>query len=249
MGRPKKVVEGAEMVQDPIPVDSTSPSSIKSHANVEVKSPASILIAPPNFKVATFSIIGTAPLVIHRFSIKTQALLRARAEGLTSKGKKDREPIKPEQIYNDARYIAKAGWDGFHAASIRNACIDAGRLCNFKMVLAKMSIFVIADGWDKFEPQIPLIRIIGNPVMQEDMARVETGQPYNVFRPAYHNWKANITMRWDGDQFNVSAITNLMTRVGAQVGIGEGRPFSKNSAGMGWGTFELDPKKPVTILQ
>jgi hypothetical protein len=28
-------------------------------------------------------------------------------------------------------------------------------------------------------------------------------------------------------------------RVGIQVGICEGRPDSKNSAGMGWGTFKL----------
>jgi len=31
----------------------------------------------------------------------------------------------------------------------------------------------------------------------------------------------------------------LLARVGMQVGIGEGRPDSKNSAGMGWGLFEV----------
>jgi len=40
-------------------------------------------------------------------------------------------------------------------------------------------------------------------------------------------------------------VTNLLSRVGMQVGIGEGRPFSKNSAGMGWGTFELEGSKNV----
>jgi hypothetical protein len=34
-----------------------------------------------------------------------------------------------------------------------------------------------------------------------------------------------------------------MHRVGAQVGIGEGRPDSKNSTGMGWGTFEIKEVK------
>jgi len=28
--------------------------------------------------------------------------------------------------------------------------------------------------------------------------------------------------------------------VGLQVGIGEGRPDSRDSAGLGWGTFKLD---------
>ena len=108
------------------------------------------------------------------------------------------------------------------------------------MTLAKMSIFVQADGWDATEPQIPLIRIIGKAIKQEDMARVETGQCYVTVRAAYHEWKATPTIRWDADQFTLADVTNLLARVGAQVGIGEGRPDSKNSAGMGWGLFGLE---------
>jgi hypothetical protein len=117
--------------------------------------------------------------------------------------------------------------------------ISACRLVNFKMTLAKMSIFVIADGWDKTEPQIPLIRIIGKPKKQSDMARVETGQPYVTTRAAYHDWSAKVRIRFDADQFSIADISNLLSRVGMQVGIGEGRPDSKNSAGMGWGLFSL----------
>jgi hypothetical protein len=74
------------------------------------------------------------------------------------------------------------------------------------------------------------------------MARVETGQPYVTVRAAYHNWKASLTIRYDADQFTVEDVTNLVMRVGMQVGIGEGRPDSRNSAGMGWGTFEISNK-------
>jgi hypothetical protein len=117
--------------------------------------------------------------------------------------------------------------------------ISACRLVNFKMVLAKLSIFVEADGRDYLEPQVPLIRIIGEPVKQEDLARVETGQPYVTVRAAYHDWKARVRIKWDMDQFTLTDITNLLMRVGMQVGIGEGRNDSKNSAGMGWGSFEI----------
>jgi hypothetical protein len=41
------------------------------------------------------------------------------------------------------------------------------------------------------------------------------------------------------DQFTPEDVANLMARVGMQVGIGEGRPDSKNSAGMGWGLFKI----------
>ncbi len=199
-----------------------------------------VTIKPPNFQQAVFELIGNAPLVIHRFSHKTKEEMRAKAEaGKTAASKKVRAPQDSDQKFEDAKYTSKDGWDGFHAAAIRNACISACRLVGFKMTLAKMSVFVIADGWDEFEPQIPLIRIIGQAVRQDDMARVETGQPYVTIRAAYHDWKARVRIRWDADQFTLADISNLLLRVGQQVGIGEGRPDSKNSAGMGWGTFDV----------
>jgi hypothetical protein len=200
----------------------------------------SVQIKAPNLRVATFQIHGTAPLVIHRFSAKVKQQMKQKMEeGKSAGSKKNREPKDTDDTFNEARYVSKDGWDGFHAASVRNAMISACRLVNFKMTLAKLSIFVVADGWDKTEPQIPLIRIIGKPVKQEDMARVETGQPYVTVRAAYHDWSARVRIRWDADQFSLSDISNLLSRVGMQVGIGEGRPDSKNSAGMGWGLFEL----------
>jgi hypothetical protein len=117
--------------------------------------------------------------------------------------------------------------------------ISACRLVGFKMTLAKLSLFVEADGVDADEPQIPLVRIIGKCVKQEDMARVETGQPYVTVRAAFHEWKAKVRIRWDEDQFTIQDVTNLLSRVGMQVGLCEGRPDSPNSAGMGWGLFEI----------
>lgn len=200
-----------------------------------------VTIAPPNFRTAVFQVKGTAPLVIHRFSAKVKQQMKDKMEtGPTANSKKNREAKKTDDLYEESRYRSKQGWDGFNAAAVRKAMISACRLVNFKMTLAKLSIFVEADGWDRDEPQIPLIRIYGEPKKQEDMARVETGQPYVTVRAAYHDWKAKITIRWDADQFQTIDITNLLSRVGLQVGLGEGRPDSTNSAGMGWGLFVLE---------
>lgn len=200
-----------------------------------------IQIRAPNFQHAEFRIKGMAPLVIHRFSSKTKDEMKQKMEaGKAAGSKRNREAKDTDDLYNEARYIAKEGWDGFHAGAIRNAMISACRLVNFKMTLAKLAIFVEPDGWDAKEPQIPLIRIIGKPIKQEDMARVETGQPYVTVRAAYHDWGAKIKIRWDADQFSIKDISNLLSRVGLQVGLCEGRPDSKNSAGMGWGLFRLE---------
>src|ERR1035437_740632 len=202
-----------------------------------------VTIRPPNIQVAKFKIIGTAPLVIHRFSVKLkQQLLDKHEQGKSASSKKTRTAQDSNKKFEDARYISKEGWDGFHAAAIRNALISACRLVNFKMTLAKMSLFVLADGWDTTEPQIPLVRIHGTAKRQDDPARVETGQPYITTRAAYYDWSAIVRIRYDADQYSLDDVTNLLSRVGAQVGICEGRPDSKNSAGMGWGLFELEQK-------
>jgi hypothetical protein len=200
-----------------------------------------VAITAPNFGEAVFKLNGEEVLVIHRFSQKVKMEMKGKMEtGKPASNKKNREPKNTEQTFHEARYISPEGWDGFHAAAIRNAMISACRLCGFPMTRAKMSIFVIADGHDKQEPQIPLIRIYGEPVKQEDIAHVETGQPYVTVRAAYHNWKAIVRIRWDADQFTLADIASLLSRVGMQVGIGEGRYDSKNSAGLGWGAFSLD---------
>jgi hypothetical protein len=199
-----------------------------------------VQIKPPNFQTAVFNIVGIAPLVIHRFSAKTKLQMKEKMEtGKAASSRKNREAKATDDLYEESRYRSKEGWDGFHAGSIRNALISACRLVGFKMTLAKMSVFVEADGWDKDEPQIPLIKIYGKPVKQEDMARVETGQPYVTVRAAYHDWKAKVKIRFDADQFTSADVANLLSRVGLQVGIGEGRPDSKNSAGMSWGMFTI----------
>jgi len=202
-------------------------------------------ISAPNFGTAVFKIIGTAPLVIHRFSKKIADDFGRGMEAPNAKkgAKTKREPVKLEDIYNEGRYISDEGWDGFNASAIRSGMISVCRLVNYKMTLAKMSVFVVQDGWDKIEPQIPLVRIYGNPVMQKDIGRVATGNSYLIVRPAYHNWHAEIKIRWDNDQFTIDNITNLLNRVGQQCGIGEGRPDSKKSCGMGWGTFEVERVK------
>ena len=201
-----------------------------------------VTISAPDFDVATFKIRGTAPLVVHRFSQKAKTgMIQGMCLGTPGRNtRKNRDKLNPEANYQQARYISRDGWDGFNAAGLRAAAISACRLVGFKMVLAKLSIFVIADGVDATEPEYQLIRIYGEPRMLESVGRLATGQVIPIFRPCYDDWRATIRIRYDRQQFTLKDITNLISRVGMQVGLGEGRPDSKNSPGMGWGTFELE---------
>lgn len=59
------------------------------------------------------------------------------------------------------------------------------------------------------------------------------------WRPMWEQWSAKVRVRWDANQFSAQDVVNLLSRAGMQVGIGEGRPDSKASNGMGWGMFEV----------
>lgn len=149
------------------------------------------------------------------------------------------DPLDPEAMYNEARYISKEGWDGFNAAAVRNALISACRLGNMKMTIAKLSVFVIADGLDKDEPQYNLVRIYGTRTRLDAIGRLANGAPNPVYRPMYFPWRARLRIAFDSDQLTIHDVANLLHRVGRQIGLCEGRYDSKNSAGQGWGCFEL----------
>lgn len=200
-----------------------------------------VQIAPPNFKETKIKIIGDAPLVIHAFSAKTRQLMEdQQALGQQAKKGKKRDPKDFADLYNRARHISAEGWDGIPAASFRNAMISACRTVGYKMTLAKLSLFIIPDGFDR-ESGDPLVKITkGQPREHRGAARNSSGAVDVRCRPMWApGWEAIVHLRWDADQFAATDIINLLARVGGQVGICEGRPDSKMSAGCGWGTFTV----------
>lgn len=183
--------------------------------------------------------------MICRFSEEARrSIIESQIEGSAGKTKRVKKKVDPEQLFKASRYYSSKGWEGFHAAAIRNGMISACRLVDLKMTIAKMCIFTTEDGFDKFEPQIPIIRIQGDAVMQQDAVRNRNTMQYSIAtRAAYHDWEADVKLRWDADRFTLNDVSNLLARVGLQVGIGVGRPDSKDSAGMGWGLFKIAQSK------
>ncbi len=203
-----------------------------------------VAIKAPAMQTAVFRIIGTAPYVSCKFSAKALNAMREKQEaGSTALGKKKREPKKFDELCEAAIHRSHDGWVGIPASAFRAAMISACRLVGFKMTLAKMSVFVEPDGFDKTEGT-PLVKLIAGKHERVDHAvRNATGVIDIRTRPMWRKWEADVRVAFDSDQFTLADITNLLQRVGLQVGIGEGRPDSRASAGMGWGTFALQEKK------
>jgi hypothetical protein len=150
---------------------------------------------------------------------------------------------KPARDFDDdfecAKHIGVDGRQGIPAGAFRQAMISACRLVGFKMTLAKLSVFVVADTFDRVDG-IPLIHFSGDPERTEMAVRNATGVADIRVRPMWRAWSATVHITFDEDQFSSADVMNLMVRVGQQVGIGEGRPDSRDSAGLGWGTFRVE---------
>ena len=200
-----------------------------------------VVIKKPNLQVATVLIRGTTPLVTNAFPQKARnAIMETQMAGSQSRKGRKREPKDFDEVYEGACHYSRDGWLGFPAAAIRNASISACRVAGFKMTIAKLSIFVIADGFDRVDGT-PLVKISkGEPIQHYMHARPELGGIDIRVRPQFlEGWEAVLNMRWDADQFSADDVINLLMRVGMQVGIGEGRYDSKKSAGLGWGCFDV----------
>ena len=206
-------------------------------------------ISAPKFSILSVTIrnVPDSPLVIHAFSAKQRNTMKeAQVAGSVGRSKRKRAPKDFDEVYNNARHISKEGWDGIAAASFRNAMISACRLVDYKMSIGKMTVFIIPDGQSAAD-RMPLVRIHGTPERFEAVARNQTGVADIRVRPRWDEWSARLRMRFDTDKFTEDDVINLLVRAGAQVGVGEGRPDSSNSFGLGWGMFEIDISQPIQL--
>ena len=201
---------------------------------------AAVAISAPDFRRLSLNIRGTAPLVINRFSAKAMEIMRQTQEaGSTAKSKKSREAKDFDALYEGAKHIANEGWEGIHAAAFRNAAISACRACGFKMTHAKLAFMVEQDGFDRVDGA-PLVKLTtGEAEPWTAPTRNATGVVDLRCRPMYREWSATLRIRYDAGMLTAEDVVNLIARVGLQVGIGEGRPDSKMSAGLGFGLFEI----------
>lgn len=204
----------------------------QTHENVTIKAPSIVK--------AKFKIVGTAPYVQLRFSEKAiNTMIEKHKLGSQANKKKAKEARDFDADFESAKHISTDGWSGIPASAFRNGLISACRLVGFKMTLAKLSVFVEGDGFDRVDA-VPLIKIDGKAEPHIMHARNATGVCDIRVRAKFWPWSADVNVSYDSDQFTAADVANLLLRVGQQVGIGEGRPDSKNSGGMGWGTFTVE---------
>lgn len=199
------------------------------------------VVNPANIVRTVLTIVGTAPLVQLKFSTKAKSLMmRNMATPASEKKAKSARPVRDyDDDFISAQHKSVAGWNGMPCPAFRAAMIAACRTVGLVMTTAKMSVFVVPDGFDA-DDGTPLVKIIAPPPERlESLVRNDNGGADVRIRAMWREWSAKVTVEFDADMISGESVVNLLDRAGRQVGIGEGRPFSKNSVGQGWGTFTV----------
>lgn len=216
-------------------------SSAKQSREVKDKGSSELMVSAPVFNYLNLIIEGTAPYCQKKFASRDIEKIRKQQEaGSTAKSKKARDPKNFEQSYEGSKHISQEGWLGIPAGAFRTAMIDACRAAGIVMTRAKLAVFVEPDGYDA-ESLDPLVRITkGEPKMVVSTVRNTDGSTDLRPRPVWDpGWQARVTLKYDADMIAADNVVNLLLRAGMQVGIGEGRHYSRKCNGCGWGTFTV----------
>jgi hypothetical protein len=207
------------------------------------KSNDAVVINAPNFREALIPIRGTANFVSNNFSEEARSQMAADQEkGSADKargGAKKRAPKDFEAGFRGSLHRSTEGWYGIPVIAFRAAMVRASSLVGIEMTRAKQCIFIECDGFDREGKG--LVRITkGEPEHQQSFVKNDNGKPDIRSRGVFKaGWEATVHLKFDADFLSGQSVVNLLARAGVQVGVGAGRPFSTNSVGQGWGTFEV----------
>lgn len=174
-------------------------------------------------------IVGTSPLIVHRFDEKAKEMMLA-AQQTKTRAKK--EPKDPVACFERSRYRLADGADGFPAVGFKAAMVDAARLFDgVKMTELRAALHVVGEGVEQ------LIRIEADePRMREDTVRVGMGTADLRYRAEYSPWSATLVVNFVPSMISVESVFAIVDAAGMG-GIGEWRP-SKAKTGI-YGTFQV----------
>lgn len=184
------------------------------------------------------TLTGMSPLLMQRFSKKAEILA---SQSGAPKAKKP--PRNQEQEFLDSLHIIgdrpKFARDlpsckyGIPAVAFKCAAIRGAYMSDVPQTEARTTIFVETDWADLVElhtPEVPELRI--------DNARLKTGVTNIVVRPCFQNWHVNLRIEFNARAYSARQIISWFVHAGKACGVGEWRPFGRNSTGT-FGTFKV----------
>jgi hypothetical protein len=184
-------------------------------------------------------IVGTSPLIVHRFSEKAKRQMLDAMQGKRT----PKVPKDPEAEYEAAAYKFKDGGYGFPVIGFKAATVSAARFYGKEVSMTSLRQFVFFRGELGLDGQL-LARIAGEPRMREDVARVARGGTDLRYRPEWPEWSTTLTVTFIRSAITRNSVISLIDAGGLGVGVGEWRPEKSGD----FGTFRVDSSKKVEVV-
>lgn len=184
-------------------------------------------------------IVGTAPLIVHRFSEKAKRQMLDAMQGRKS----PKEPKDPEAEYQAAFYRLKgdSGY-GFPAIAFKAATVSGARFYS-GVTMTALKQFMFFSGDVGADGQM-LVTIEGDPVMREDVVKIGRNGADLRYRPQFTEWQATLDIVFVKSVITQGSVLSLVDAGGMGVGVGEWRPEKDGN----FGTYRVDTTRNLEII-
>lgn len=185
-------------------------------------------------------IVGTAPLLVHKFSEKAKRQMLDNMQGRKS----PKQAKDPKAEYEAAFYRTKDGGYGFPAIAFKAATVSASRFYGKSVTMTSLRQFVFFHGEPSEDGQ-QMVPILGEPAMREDVVRVGMGGSDLRYRPQFLEWTTTLQITYVTSALTRDSLLSLVDAGGMGVGVGEWRPEKKGD----FGTYMIDPTRNVEVVK
>jgi hypothetical protein len=185
-------------------------------------------------------IIGTSPLIVHKFSEKAKKQMLDAQQGR----KNIKQHKDPEADYLASFYKTKDGLYGFPVIAFKAATVSAARFFGKSVTMTSLRQSVFFQGEFSPEEGQQLAVITGEPHMREDVVRVGMGGTDLRYRPEFSEWSTTVDVSYIATLLDKESVLTLLEAGGTGVGVGEWRPEKSGE----FGRYMIDPSREVEVL-
>lgn len=183
-------------------------------------------------------IVGTTPLIVHRFSEKAKRQMLDNMQGRKS----PKQAKDPQAEYEAAFYRLGDGGYGFPSLAFKAATVGGARFYSgVTMTALKQFMYLRGEVGDDGRA---LTRIEGAPIMREDVVTVGRNGSDLRYRPQFSEWRATLEVTYVTSALTRGSVLSLIDAGGMGVGVGEWRPEKDGD----FGTYRVDPAREVEVV-
>jgi hypothetical protein len=185
-------------------------------------------------------IVGTSPLIVHRFSEKAKRQMLDAMQGKKSpKTAKD-----PEAEFQAAAYRLEGDRYGLPSAAFKQATVGAARFYGKDVTMTALKQFIFVRGEFGSDGRA-LVVIEGDaPHMREDPVKLGRSGSDLRYRPEFWPWHASLDVSFFPSVITRDSVLSLIDAGGLAVGVGEWRPEKDGE----FGTYRIDPDRVVEVI-